>query len=255
MEPVFPLLGAVGEQERLKEAFKNRESVLIIGSAGAGKTALIDVVIAELSHARDVVQVQYSSNLHQLLVDVARCLLLAQHKALWKRAKPGPNIEKWLSKQTSVHLKGLLWTSLEAEPLTIILDGIDGASFPMYRFLQRLYFVRGMAIIASARDVASLGALGRLFWDPRTTLHIRPLNHTDSEQLFDLAAKTFGLERLDLLQFRKKVLDSAQGNPGQITEMCRLAANPLYISGKHIKFAPLRIDVMARFLSAAKAHR
>ncbi len=254
MEPAFPLLGAFGERERLKAAIKNRESLLITGSGGAGKTALIKSVIAELHNVRELVQVQYSSSLHQLLVDLARCLLAAKHRALRRRAKAGPDVEKWLSKQTSVHLKGLLWTSLEAEPLTIILDGIDGASFPMYRFLQRLYFVRGMSIIASARDMGSLGALGRLFWDPRTILHVGPLNHSDSEQLFDLVAKRFGLERLDLVEFRKKVLDSAQGNPGQITEMCRLATNPLYVSGKHIKFAPIRIDVVAHFLSAA-GHR
>ena len=145
-------------------------------------------------------------------------------------------------------MKGLLCTSLEAEPRVIILDGIDRASFPTYRFIQRLYFVKGMAFVATARDTICLGALGRLFWDPRATLHLAPLSHSDSMRLFDIAADQFGIRDLDVQEFRNKVLESAKGNPGQIVEMCRMASNPMYVSGRHIKFAPLRIDVLARFL-------
>jgi hypothetical protein len=255
MDDVFPLLGLAGEWERLRQALRNRESLLVTGAAGAGKTALIRAAIAEHPTSRDILQIGYSANLHSLLLELTRGLLKADHKVLRARAKPGANVEKWLFAQTSAHLKGLLWTSLEAAPLTIVLDGINGASFPMYRFLQRLYFARGMAIIATARDTGSLGALSRLFWDPRSILQIRPLNHADSERLFGLAAKRFGLEHLDLDDFREKVLESAHGNPGEIVEMCRLASNPLYVSGTHIKFAPLRIDVMMRFLPVPVMHR
>ena len=255
MDLAFPLLGLGGEQQRLRDAFRKRESLLITGAAGAGKTALIHAAIADEANARDIVPIHYSANLHRLLVDLTRSLLAAKHKALRNRAKPSADVEKWLSEQTSIHLKGLLWSSLEADPLTIVLDGIDGASFPMYRFLQRLYFAPGMAIIAAARDTGTLGVLARLFWDPRKMLHIRPLNHADAERLFDLAAKKFSLEQLNVDEFREKVLGAAQGNPGEIIEMCRLAANPLYISGKHIKFAPLRIDVLMRFLPTLAGHR
>jgi hypothetical protein len=259
MDLVFPLLGVDAEQRCLKRAFQKREPLLISGPAGAGKTALIHSVLgaatADLTNPPDIVRISYSANPHRLLIELARTLLAAKHKTLWDRAKPGINFDKWLTGQTSAHLKGLLWTSLEAEPVIIVLDGIDGASFPIYRFLQRLYFADGMAIIASVRDMVSLGALARLFWDPRTILHLRPLSHADSERLFDVAATRFGLEQLDVDEFREKVLESARGNPGQIIEMCRMAANPLYISGKHIKFAPLRIDVMMRFLPTPTTHR
>jgi energy-coupling factor transporter ATP-binding protein EcfA2 len=254
MSCVFPLLGLSRELDRLKHAFAKRESLLIIGPAGAGKTTLIQTAIAQLPNPREIVVIKYSANPHTLLVDLARSLLVGGHRELAKRAKPGANMEKWLAAQTSMHLKGLLWTSLESEPRILVLDGIEGASFPMYRFLQRLYFARGTAIMAAARDPASLGALGRLFWDPRSMMDIPPLSHADAQQLFNLAVKKFGLEQFDLDEFREKVLESARGNPGQIIEMCRLAANPQYVNGRHIMFAPLRIDVMMRFLSTATGH-
>jgi hypothetical protein len=255
MDQAFPLLGLSGEQQRVAAALGQRESLLITGPAGAGKTALLHAAIADAAAARDVVRMRYSANLHRFLVDLTGSLLAAKHLPLRNQAKPGADYGKWLSAQTSVHLKGLLWSSLEAEPRILVLDGIDGGSFPMYRFLQRLYHTRGVAMIAAARDYGSLGALSRLFWDPRRILQLRPLSRANSELLFDAAVKRFGLEQLDLDEFREKVLESAQGNPGQIVEMCRLAGNPLYVSGRHIKFAPLRIDVMVHFLRPASGHR
>ena len=148
MHTACPLLGLFEERRRLTDAFKKRESLLITGPAGAGKTALIQAVIGDLADRRDIVEIRYGANPHRLLMDLTRSLLLAKHKSLLACARHGSDVEEWLSHQTSVHLRGILWTSLEAEPKTLVLDGVSGASYPMYRFLQRLYFARGMTIIS-----------------------------------------------------------------------------------------------------------
>jgi len=251
MDVDLPLVGLLTERRRLLEAVRSRESLLLLGPRGSGKTKIIRSVIRDLPARNDLIYVQYSSTLHELLISLTRALLESGHKNLRRLAPAGPDPEAWLSRQTSIHLKGILWNSLEAEPRTIILDGVDGASHPVYRFLQRIYFARGMAIFAASRDVLALGALGRLFWDPRKVLQFQHLSETDAEQLFDLAADRAGLRSRDvnLEEFREKVLDAASGNPGQIVEMCRLAANPQYITGRHIKFAPLRIDALMKFMA------
>jgi hypothetical protein len=128
-----------------------------------------------------------------------------------------------------------------------MLDGVAGAGFPTYRFLQRIYHTPGMTLFASSQDAFSLGALARLFWNPAKALNIPPLQDRDAEQLFETAADYFKLRHLDLGEFREKVLESAHGNPGQIIEMCRLATEPQYHAGRYIKFAPLRIDTVMRF--------
>jgi hypothetical protein len=250
MEQTFPLLGVTGEYHRLTTALQNRQSRIILGPAGSGKSALIGAALAHLpaSAPCGIILIPYSSNLHDLLIDLARALLRTGHRAFRKLACSGNDIEKWLSQQTSRHLKGILWTSFEADPRVILLDGVSGASFPTYRFLQRLYFVKGMALLASARDPMSLGSLGRLFWDPREAIHLHPLNHADANRLFDLAVVRFGLGHLDIEEFRGKVVEAARGNPGQLIEMCKLASDPIYVTGKHIKFAPLRIDVLMKFI-------
>jgi energy-coupling factor transporter ATP-binding protein EcfA2 len=248
MDLVFPLIGLASERQRLLDAIRKQQSLRLLGPAGSGKSTLIRAAVGDFPNSHGIIHLRYAANLHHLLVDLARALLQTRHRTLRKLARAGNDEERWLAEQTSIHLRGILWTSLEAEPRTIILDGVDRGSFPTYRFLQRLYFAKGMALHAAARTPVALGALARLFWDPRTTVHLRPLNEFEAGRLFDLAVDRFRLGDLNLEDFREKVLDAGKGNPGQIIEMCRMASNPMYLSGRHIKFAPLRIDTLMKFL-------
>ncbi len=244
MEPKPALVGMAKEKARIDAALAKPESVLLLGPAGAGKTRLLREAMT--AHP-DVLYVSWEPTLHALLVEIARVLIRAGHPEFLGRAKPGRDVETWLGRQTSVHLKGLFWSALETAPVPLVLDGIAGAGFPTYRFLQRIYHTDGMALVAASRDAVRLGALGRLFWNPAKTVSIPPLNDRDAGRLFEAATDCFALWDLDLLEFRDKVLENAHGNPGQIVEMCRLATQPKYISGRYIKFAPLRIDAMIHF--------
>ena len=246
----LPLVGLLREREALVGSIRRRESLLILGPAGSGKTAIIRSALGSELRGEALVHVPAFGALHDLLVIIARELLRSGHKRFRQSVKSAiGDSEFWLAHQTSIHLKGLVWTALEHEPTPIILDDIQGAGHQTYRFLQRLFFVPGMTVIGTARDHLHLGELARLFWDPCRTRHMQPLSDTEGLQLFEAAVDHFRLRELCLDDFREKVLDSAKGNPGQIVEMCRFASNPMYVTGgRHIKFAPLRIDVMMRLL-------
>jgi hypothetical protein len=243
----LPLVGRSEERRRLTLAFSKGDPLLILGPPGSGKTRLIQE--ARSSHEK-VLYIAWERSLHTLLVTMARALIAVRHKDFLRCAglKSGlaADPDSWLSAQTSMHLKGLLWTALESSPVPMVLDGITGARFPTYRFLQRIYHTRGMALYASARDAFDLGTLARLFWDPAKVLNLAPLHPREAVELFETAAGHFKLRDLDLTDFREKVLASAHGNPGQIIDMCRLATQPQYISGCHIKFSPLRIDAIIK---------
>ena len=184
---------------------------------------------------------------------MARALIARRHAEFLRRARPGAAPEAWLAVQTSIRLKGLLWTAMELSPVPMMLDGVAGAGFPTYRFLQRICHTPGMALFAASRDAFSLGALSRLFWNPAKALNVPPLHERDAGQLFEAAADYFKLRNLDLDDFRDKALESARGNPGQIVEMCRLAAQTQYHAGRYIKFAPLRIDALMKLGPSARA--
>jgi hypothetical protein len=244
MEPHLPFVGMAREVQRLSVALETGDPMVVLGPRGSGKTRLIQETLP--SNAR-VLYIAWAPALHDLLTAMARALIASRHAGFISRAKPGRDAEAWLAVQTSIHLKGLLWTAMETSPAPMMLDGIAGASFPAYRFLQRIYHAPGMALFAASRDAFSLGALARLFWNPAKALHVPPLPERDAGQLFEAAADHFRLRKLDLDEFREKVLESAGGNPGQIIEMCRLATQPRYHAGRYIKFAPLRIDTVTKF--------
>jgi hypothetical protein len=243
MEPQLPFVGMAKEIERLRLAFATGDPLLLLGPQGSGKTRLIQEALSGNQH---VLYIAGEPTLHALLAAMARALIAARHAGFITRAKPGADPEAWLAVQTSIHLKGLLWSAMESSPVPMMLDGIAGAGFAAYRFLQRIYHAPGMALFAASRDAFRLGALARLFWNPAKVLNVPPLPERDAGQLFEAAADHFHLRNLDLDEFRGKVLESACGNPGQIIEMCRLASQPQYHAGRYIKFASLRIDTVIK---------
>ena len=118
----FPLIGLAKERARLAEALRKRQPLLLLGPAGAGKSVLLQAALLDLPTSHRAIKLPYTSNLHHLLIDFARALLESGHRSFFQQWRPDSDVEKWLSHQTSSHLKGMLWTSLEAEPRTIILD-------------------------------------------------------------------------------------------------------------------------------------
>jgi len=247
MGPHLPLVGMAKEIERLNLALEAGDPLLLLGPQGSGKTRLITEALRLHRH---VLYVGWQPTLHSLLVAMARALIAARHAGFLRRTgaplRPS-DAEGWLAVQTSIHLKGLLWAALEGSPVPIVLDGIAGAGFATYRFLQRICHAPGMALFAVSRDAFSLGPLARLFWNPAKMLNLPPLAEQDAESLFEAAAGRFKLHHMDLDEFREKALESARGNPGQIIEMCRLAAQPQYHAGRYIKFSAVRIDTVMKF--------
>ncbi len=222
METEVSLVGLSRECERIEKALENRESLLLLGPRGAGKSRLLHEVVAQRPEA---VYLPCPPEPHELLVSLARRL----------------NVDFRLS---SVRLRGLLWRDLEASPRILLLDGVHHAGRALRSFLERLYYAPGSAILAAARGYGELGALEGLFWDPRQVVRFKPLSPDEARLLFEAAALRFGLGALELDDFREYVLECARGNPGEIVEMCRLACNPRYLTGARIKFHILRIDAL-----------
>jgi hypothetical protein len=127
MGPQLPLVGMEKETLRLISAFSVGDSLLLLGPQGCGKTRLTKEV---LSGCGRVLYIPWAPTLHDLLIAMTRALIAARHSQFVEHAKPGADPELWLKTQTSIHLKGLLWTTMETSPVPIMLDGVMGAGFP-----------------------------------------------------------------------------------------------------------------------------
>src|SRR5580658_9260991 len=106
MEPQIRFIGMAKEVERLSLAIRTSDPLLLLGPQGSGKTRLIQEALAGNRHA---IYIAWAPTLHTLLTAMARALIAARHAAFIGPADP----EAWLATQTSIHLKGILWTALE----------------------------------------------------------------------------------------------------------------------------------------------
>ncbi len=240
----FPLIGRSDELAQVRNALLNRRHLVILAPTGFGKSRLLEAASESLPDLAPV-RIKCPLQPHELLVGLARELLQEGHKSLTGILTCGVEA---VPRQTSIHLRGVLWKSLTLEPRTLILEDIHGASAPIYRFLKPLYYTDGVSIVATAHSVEGLGFLQRLFWDPRIRLDLKPLRDQDARQLASLAADRFVLPvEIDRAELQDRVVEAASGNPGRIVEMYRLAAESRYRRGDYVKMALIRIDLAARF--------
>jgi hypothetical protein len=228
---LLPLVGRSEELQRLTTALIERRSRLITGPPGAGKTRLAQEAV-RLS-GQSSVFVQRPTVLHELLVALAGRLNC--------RIKRFPELDR----ATSIALKPAILDSLRHAPRCVVIQDLSNADPRMYRFLQELYYLPDACLIVTGLSRDSLGFVRKLLWDPREEIPLGPLSRPEARRLFELAADAFELRSLDLDYFRRKVLESAHGNPGQIVAMCRFAGRAEYRAGRHIMFLPLRMDVLS----------
>ncbi len=229
----IPLVAREREVQALTRALQARESRLITGERGIGKTRLLGEAVLRLREP--YLLVPAPAVLHELLVRLA--------EAMDCRVDRCPVLRR----ATTVALKGAVLEAMRALPRPIFIEDVEHADPRMYRFLQQIYHLPGNCLLVTARSRDCLGYLRRLLWDPREEIALEPLTPRESGHLFDVAAAAFRLHSVDLGEFRRKVLESARGNPGQILAMCRLAMLPQYRTGGRIKFLPLRMDVLPAF--------
>jgi len=232
--PPIALVGRRNEVGALSAALRSRQSRLITGPAGIGKTRVLQECLS--SSRQPFLSIPKPVVLHDILVRLAERLHCTSDRF------------PVLRHATTVHLKPLVLNALRATPHCVILEDVERVEPRMYRFLQELYYVPNTCLIATVRSRTRMGHLRKLLWDSREELALKPLTRMESLRLFAEACRVFRLDPFDLDDFRQKVIDAARGNPGQIVGMCRLAGQSGYRSGRHIKFGPLRIDLLSGFV-------
>lgn len=226
----IPFIGRRRELLDLVGALRRRESRLILGAAGAGKTRLLEEALARAG--QPYLRFGRIDPLHDLLGEFAVGL----------GCRPGRSPDP--RRASSVSLKGAVLASLERAPCCVVLEDVSEVEPRTYRFLREIYYLTGACLVVTATSPERLGHLRKLLWDPREQVLLGPLSGAEARRLFDEAARRFGLASLDLEDLRPKLLGAARGNPGRILAMCRLAARAEYQFGRRVKFLPLSIDAL-----------
>ena len=246
------LVGRREELRALRVAIQKRESRLVWGSMDAGKTALVRRVISDLPDAereKCVYWAGVASGRQLLSYLVGQLYEKGDSYVRRKVHADGANdasLHRWLNKQSSLRLRGILFTASAAGDYRFFMDHFPAPTHNMTRLMKEIMFQCGTPVYLIARGMSQqeIGYAWSLYWNDSLRLHLGRLHEKHARELLELCIRDFGLNSLDLEDFREDVLRLSGLLPGSIVKMSRLAADSRYHYGDRIKIKLVHVDYL-----------
>lgn len=240
------------ERARLHEAMRRRESLLLWGPADAGKSALVEKVLAELhkEKRRACLLANRAKSPRELLQQLVRQMFVSGNAHVQAKASADGavemDLERWLRTRSSGSLRGIVYAALKKSNYWIFLDHMPPFSHPMARLAKELIWRCETPVYLLARGCTpdEIGNAWSLYWTEKHRLHVGPLELADATALLSACIRRFGLNRCNVSDFRDELLDLSGRLPGAIVKMCAMAAEPKYQHDGHIKTRLLRVDYL-----------
>lgn len=246
------LVGREREIARLCEAIRERKSLLIYGSAGSGKSALLETVLSRFTppvRQRFVVAAAAASPV-LIWQNLVLALSREHDPEVLRRVKeevgPGNFVDNWIAAQTSLRLRGVLRHAARLGEYSIFLDAHIPLPDGVYRLLQEWIWSGRTPVVLLARGSTppEIGKVAQLYWHDGLRLALKPLDAASAETLLDQSIMRCNLARSANSEFREFVLKRSSGLPGPLIRLCELASQPAYQYDGQIKLHSLSIDLM-----------
>jgi hypothetical protein len=244
------LIGRDSEVLRLRQVILERRSLLVYGKRGAGKTELLAQTLKSLPAEvrKECIVCAARESLYDLFQELAKMFAVAGDRQILSRViketgDPAHH-ERWILKQTSLRLRGILRQAARDGHYSIFLDSQVRLPDGIYRVLREWTWSRRtpVVILACGSTEHELGRSGRLFWHDELRLQLGPLSADAAGEFLDSCVTEHGLGTIAREDFREFVLKESGCLPGAIRVLCEMATNPAYQSGDYVKLHTLRID-------------
>jgi AAA domain len=263
LRPLDAFVDREAEARRLREAILNRQSLMVVGPRGVGKTELSLKVLAGLpaSLAARCLYVPTAKDLRDLAPQIIRRLYETKNVALRRELHASgiscATFDPWLRGQSSSQLRSALYRAIEGNDYRLIIDHFPHLTLGVAKVLKELSWMRNTPVylLSAAMSTEALNGVMRFFyWGERELLRLGPLPRAAAEQLLEDCIQGSALSALDLTGFRKEILALSGNVPGAIVSMCALAADPRYHFGNRIKTRTVYLDYLRRGCVDAGAH-
>jgi len=246
--PLF--LGRETELARLEQAIRKRESLLIWGSPDSGKSVLVSQAIARLplKEARWCIRAKGNGSPQDILRSIAEGfaedpLFKAKFRA---DTGYGASFSHWVRTQTSLRLRGLLYSAAKEGQYRIFLEDLAAMTHMLARIAKEVMWNQATPIYAIARGFSytEVGNAVQLYWNDRLRLHVGALPSHAAKELLEFSIRQNGLSRFDLEGFREDILAFSGMLPGAIVRMCEAATRSHYHFEGRIKTRLLHVDYL-----------
>jgi len=246
------MIGREQEMQRLRTAIQERRSQLIWGQSDAGKTFLIQRVIAGLSDAdrRKCVYWTGAASGRELVGHLLRGLYLAGDALVRRKVHADHagelTLDRWINQQSLLRLRGILFSAAECGDYRFFVDHLPSPTHKMTHLLKDLMYRCKTPVYFTGQGYSQgeIGYAWSLYWTEEYRIRLEPLNEALARELLELCIRKFGLSSLDLEGFREDILHFSGRLPGSIVKMCELAANPRYHYGDQVKVKLVHVDYL-----------
>lgn len=252
------LVGRARLVDALLDHMRQGRSVLLVGAAGTGKTAILRAVMdrAEQSCDRRVpIYCKQASTLKTLLRAVAEQLLL-QGAARSTAQVMGPSSFGTRHQAVTPHtlstlsirkLRRLVVPRLRSGRYVFLLDHVGPVRGAYADFLDSLVENFSVPIVAAVRSLEP-AETGRLWWVgwKFEKVEIPELGPGEARQLIERCLERAGATLLDRDDFVRGLLRITKGNPCTIVRLCEMARAPRYRVGGRTDLRLLWLDLKMR---------
>lgn len=246
------LIGRKRELAKLRKAILARQSLLVHGKSGAGKTALLTEALSGLPPRirRLCLVCTACENPRAMWRHLIRSLAAADDPQVMLRTQREClgtiSVDRWLSKQSSLRLRGILRRAMQGRNYWVFLHTAAPLPDGAYSLLQDWVWSGHTPVILFGRGSTErdVGKVARLFWHPGMLLELLPLPAPDQQAVLEQSIARSDLSAIADGKFRDFILESAAGLPGAIVRLCELASQSVYQSGGHIKLHTLAVDFL-----------
>jgi|HubBroStandDraft_1064217.scaffolds.fasta_scaffold341486_1 hypothetical protein len=246
------LVGRSEELRALRVAIQKRASRLLWGPTDTGKTILIKTAISELPDAerRNCVYWTGAASGRQLLSHFVGQLYERGDPFVRRKVHADgateSTLHRWLNRQSSLRLRGILFTASTAGDYRFFVDHFPPPTHNMARLMKEIMYRCETPVYLVARGMSKqeIGYAWGLYWNDSLRLHLGRLHERHARELLEICIRDFGLNSLDLEDFREDVLRLSGLLPGSIVKMSRLAADSRYHYGDRIKIKLVHVDYL-----------
>ena len=218
----------VGREKDTRLIFQNAHkghSTLVIGEAGVGKSALLELTQALLKDQKTV--------LYTTRVNPFGSFLKELFTELWERGyiknlelKEGENglnsVLKAFGREcpsNDAKAKFLVETIRDNSNLIVIIDDASGVTPTNRPWLEQL---TEYATVITSVDPKSLTKAGtKRFWKRFDEVQLERLNKSETEQLFDKLIERYDVNSDDPEIYKRKIIALAQGSPYELQRLVK----------------------------------
>jgi hypothetical protein len=231
------VFGRDKEIAELRERLSARESFVLHGSSGSGKTFLLQRVMQAFPEA-----LYCPDAASPLLIFQSLALaLLASRDRFVRSCVRSPQL---VNTKSAISLRGIVLDAVRRGSYLVVLDHLRGPAAALAADARDLMFYGGTPVVAVSRSVhmEDLGFLTPIFALRSERMRLKNFTCSEATRFAEEVARRTQLQATNLPEFIERVVDLGQGSPGAIARMLQMALRPKYRLDGYLKTAPLYID-------------